>query len=211
MINQFKFLIFFNSYITSVNSINSSSYRSTSSIRKIDLIPSNAVYDLRYITECMLSFGYLRECIQVYGIVRKSSVDASFRNLHIKKLSIRDVQRLEWEQLGNKIRRWIKAAKVCVRTLFASEKKLCEQIFDVVRTSIDDACFTEMVKGPVIQLFNIAEAISISRRSPEKLFKILDLHDALTDLISDIDVVFDSKSSESIRVARESMWVERNE
>ncbi|KAL5171437.1 Exocyst complex component EXO70A1 [Glycine soja] len=188
------------SSVSSVNSVNSSSYRSTSSIREIDLIPSDAVYDLRCIAERMLSSGYLRECIQVYGSVRKSSVDASFRKLHIEKLSIGDVQRLEWEQLENKIRRWIKAAKVCVRTLFASEKKLCEQIFDGVGTSIDDACFMETVKGPAIQLFNFAEAISISRRSPEKLFKILDLHDALTDLMPDIDVVFDSKSSESIRV-----------
>ncbi|KAG5021594.1 hypothetical protein AAZX31_07G039600 [Glycine max] len=185
---------------SSVNSVNSSSYRSTSSIREIDLIPSDAVYDLRCIAERMVSSGYLRECIQVYGSVRKSSVDASFRKLQIEKLSIGDVQRLEWEQLENKIRRWIRAAKVCVRTLFASEKKLCEQIFDGVGTSIDDACFMETVKGPAIQLFNFAEAISISRRSPEKLFKILDLHDALTDLMPDIDVVFDSKSSESIRV-----------
>ncbi|KAI4329065.1 hypothetical protein L6164_021368 [Bauhinia variegata] len=148
----------------------------------------------------MISSGYLRECIQVYGSVRKSAVDASFRRLGIEKLSIGDVQRLEWEQLETKIRRWIRAARVCIRTLFASEKKLCEQIFDGLGTAIDDACFMETVKGPAIQLFNFAEAISISRRSPEKLFKILDLHDALMDLIPDIDIVFDSKSSESIRI-----------
>ncbi|KAL2553617.1 exocyst subunit exo70 family protein D1 [Forsythia ovata] len=58
----------------------------------------------------------------------------------------------------------------------------------------------ETIKGPTIQLFNFADAISISRRSPEKLFKILDLHDALMDLMPDIEVVFESKSSESIRV-----------
>ncbi|KAG5108679.1 hypothetical protein JHK84_045586 [Glycine max] len=114
-------------------------------------------------------------------------MDAIFHKLHIKKLSIGDVQRLEWEQFENKIRHWIKATKVCVRTLFASEKKLCEQIFDNIGTSIDNACFMETVKYPAIRLFNFAEAISISRRSSEKLFKILDLHDALTDLMPDID------------------------
>ncbi|XP_061342879.1 exocyst complex component EXO70A1 isoform X5 [Gastrolobium bilobum] len=185
---------------SSSSSTSASSYRSASSIREIDLLPGDAVEDLRCIAERMISCGYLRECIQVYGSVRKSAVDASFRRLGVEKLSIGDVQRLEWEQLEAKIRRWIRAAKVCVRTLFASEKKLCEQIFDGVGTAIDDACFMETVKGPAIQLFNFAEAISISRRSPEKLFKILDLHDALMDLIPDIDLVFDSKSSESIRV-----------
>ncbi|XP_041000675.1 exocyst complex component EXO70A1-like [Juglans microcarpa x Juglans regia] len=176
-----------------------SSYRSTSSIREIDLVPSDAIFDLRSIAERMISAGYLRECIQVYGSVRKPAIDASFRRLGIEKLSIGDIQRLEWEQLETKIRRWIRAAKVCVRVLFASEKKLCEQIFEEMGTSVDDECFLETVKGPAFQLFNFAEAISISRRSPEKLFKTLDLHDELMNLIPDIDIVFESKSSESIR------------
>lgn len=176
------------------------SYRSTNSIRELDLMPSEAIYDLRRIAERMISAGYLRECVQVYGSVRKSVLDSSFRRLGVEKLSIGDIQRLDWEVLETKIRRWIRAAKVCVRILFASEKKLCEQIFEGLGTATDDACFMETVKGPAIQLFNFAEAISISRRSPEKLFKILDLHDALSDLMPDIDVVFNSKSPESIRV-----------
>ncbi|XAR49873.1 hypothetical protein NMG60_11004042 [Bertholletia excelsa] len=183
----------------------SSTYRSTSSIREIDLIPSGAIYDLRSIAERMISAGYLRECVQVYGSGRKSAVDASFRQLGIEKLSVGDIQRMEWEVLETKIRRWIRAAKVCVRILFASEKKLCEQIFEGLGTATDDACFMETVKGPAVQLFNFAEAISISRRSPEKMFKILDLHDALSDLLPDVDNVFQSKSSESFRVQAEEI------
>ena len=177
-----------------------SRYRSTNSIREIDLIPSEAIYDLKSIAERMISAGYYRECVQVYGSVRKSAVEASFCRLGVEKLSIGDIQRLEWEVLETKIRRWIRAAKICVRILFASEKKLCEQIFEGVGTATDDACFMETVKGPAMQLLNFAEAISISRRSPEKLFKILDLHDAIFDLLPDVDVVFQSKASESIRV-----------
>ncbi|KAE8708722.1 U6 snRNA-associated Sm-like protein LSm1-like [Hibiscus syriacus] len=181
-------------------SSDSSTYRSTSSIREVDLMPGEAISDLQAIATRMISSGYLRECIQMYGSVRKSAIDSSFRKLGIEKLSIGDIQRLEWEALESKIRRWIRAAKVCVRILFASEKKLCELIFECVGTDIDDACFMETVKGPAIQLFNFAEAISISRGSPEKLFKILDLHDALMDLLPDIEAVFVSKSSDSIRV-----------
>ncbi|CAN1169112.1 Exocyst complex component EXO70A1 [Linum perenne] len=185
---------------TMSNSNSSSSYRTTSSIKELDLIPEEAVVDLRAIAQRMISAGYLRECIQVYGSVRKSAVDSSFRRLGIEKLSIGDIQRLEWDALESKIRRWIRAAKVCVRILFASEKKLCEQIFEGVGSSVDDACFVETVKGPAVQLFNFAEAVSISRRSPEKMFKILDLHDALVDLMPDIESVFGSKSADSIRV-----------
>lgn len=186
--------------ISQEGDIRTSSYRSTSSIREINLISSDAICDLRSIAERMISAGYLRECVQVYGSVRKSAVEASFRQLGIEKLTIGDVQRLEWEALEGKIRRWIRAAKVCIRILFASEKRLCEQIFEGLGTDTDDSFFVETVKGPAIQLFNFAEAISISRRSPEKLFKILDLHDALFDLLPDIDEVLQSKSSECFRV-----------
>ncbi|KAI3786215.1 hypothetical protein L1987_45350 [Smallanthus sonchifolius] len=175
-------------------------YRSMSSIREIDLMPSDSICDLRSIAERMISAGYFRECVQVYGSVRKSAVDASFRKLGVEKLSIGDVQRLEWEVLNAKIGKWIRAAKMCVRVLFASEKRLCEQIFEGLGTAADKACFMETVKGPAVQLLNFAEAISISRRAPEKLFKILDLHDTLLDLLPDIEAVFEGKSAETIRV-----------
>ncbi|KAL8458734.1 hypothetical protein ACS0TY_036297 [Phlomoides rotata] len=181
------------------SSTTSSCYKSSSSIREVDLIPNDAVYDLRCIAERMIGAGYLRECIQVYASVRKSAVDASLKKLNVEKLSIGDIQRLEWETLETKIRRWIRAARICIRVLFASERRLCEQVFEGLGNSADDACFMETIKGPAIQLFNFAEAISISKRSPEKLFKILDLHDALSDLLPDIECVFESKSSESIR------------
>ncbi|KAI4381821.1 hypothetical protein MLD38_007859 [Melastoma candidum] len=184
----------------SVGSSSSLSSRSSYSIREMDLFPSEAICDLRSIAERMITCGYMRECVQVYGSVRKSSIESSLRKLGVEKLGIGDIQRLEWDQLETKVRKWIRAAKSCIRVLFSSEKRLCEQIFYGIGTAIEDMCFMEAVKVPAIQLFNFAEAISISRRLPEKLFKILDLHDALLDLMSDIDAVFSYKAAETIRV-----------
>lgn len=180
----------------STTTTSNQSYRLASSIREIDLVPADAVDDLRSIAERMVAAGYGRECVQVYGSVRKAAVDHSLRQLGVEKLSIGDVQRLEWEALETKIRRWIRAARTCVRVVFASERRLCEQVFDgllggvVVGGGGDDAPFLETVKGAAIQLLGFAEAISIGRRSPEKLFKILDLHDALADLLPDVADVF---------------------
>ncbi|KAF8089058.1 hypothetical protein N665_0519s0015 [Sinapis alba] len=174
-----------------------SSCKSTSSIREIDLVSPEAVSDLRSIVHRMIGAGYSRECLQVYGNVRKSAMEAIFKQLGIVKLGIGDVQRLDWEVVEVKIRRWIRAAKVCVRVVFSSEKRLCEQIFD---GEMEETCFMEIVKSSALQLFTFPEAISISRRSPEKLFKILDLHDALADLLPDMEEIFNSESSESILV-----------
>ncbi|KAG6520895.1 exocyst complex component EXO70B1-like [Zingiber officinale] len=177
--------------------IHRSSIGSMKSIREIDLLPADAVDDLRSIAERMIDAGYDRECIQVYAGVRKAAVDACLRKLGVEKLSIGEVQRLEWDALEANIRRWIRAARICVRIAFASERRLCERIFEGLGIS-DDTSFTETVKGAAIQLLGFAEAISIGRRSPEKLFKIIDLHDTISDLLPDVGAVFQSKSSESI-------------
>uniref|UniRef100_A0A0E0M1P5 Exocyst subunit Exo70 family protein n=1 Tax=Oryza punctata TaxID=4537 RepID=A0A0E0M1P5_ORYPU len=189
-----------------------SSYRSLRSIREIDLLPADAISDLHAIASRMAAASYGRECVQVYASVRKPAVDSALRRLGVEKLSIGDVQRLEWEVLEAKIRRWIRAARAAVRGVFASERRLCFLIFHdlplssstistAAATATHDAPFAEAVKGAALQLFGFAEAISIGRRSPEKLFKIIDLHDAIADLLPDVSDIFAaSKAGESIYV-----------
>ncbi|XP_062194040.1 exocyst complex component EXO70B1-like [Phragmites australis] len=189
-----------------------SSYRSLRSIREIDLFPADAITDLHAIASRMAAAGYGRECVQVYASVRKPAVDSALRRLGVEKLSIGDVQRLEWDALETKIRRWISAARAAVRGVFASERRLCFLIFHdpplsssttttTPAVTTHDSPFAEAVKGAALQLFGFAEAISIGRRSPEKLFKMIDLHDAVADLLPDIsDIFVASKAAESIYV-----------
>ncbi|CAD6240632.1 unnamed protein product [Miscanthus lutarioriparius] len=77
----------------SVSSIDrrSTAYRSLRSIREIDLLPDDAVADLRAIASHMAAAGYGREYAQVYTSVRKPAVDASLRRLGVERLSIDDV------------------------------------------------------------------------------------------------------------------------
>ncbi|XP_031490814.1 exocyst complex component EXO70A1-like [Nymphaea colorata] len=172
---------------------------SSDSMREMDLIPAEAIEDLRKIAARMVAAGYTRECIQAYSSIRKPILDSTFGRLGIERLSIGDVQRLDWPTVESLINRWIRASRVCIRVLFASERRLCDQIFPP-DGGAGDACFAEAARSAAGRLFGFADAISISRRSPEKLFKILDLHDAVSDLLPDVENVFHSKPTESIRV-----------
>ncbi|KAI3455642.1 hypothetical protein Pfo_012305 [Paulownia fortunei] len=171
----------------------------TNSNSEEKLTSSEATHDLRRIAERMIAAGYSRECVEAYVSVRKTCLDESCENLGIEKLSSKNIQRLEWKVQEEMIRRWIHAAKISVHVLFEGEKRLSEQIFKGLGTDIDDACFMETIKDYAIHLFNFVEAISSSRKSPEKLFKILDLYDVLSDLLPDIETIFGSKSGEFIR------------
>ncbi|XP_027344815.1 exocyst complex component EXO70B1-like [Abrus precatorius] len=152
----------------------------------------DAINDLRCIAERMISSGYLWQCIQVYGTVRKSNIDAILGSLGISDVGA---------PLEARIHRWREAAMVCVLKLFAREKRLCEKIFDGVGPDIAHASFIETAKESAIQLLNFADTTCTTLMSlPYKLLMILDLYNALADLIPHLDNAFGLKSCESIRV-----------
>ncbi|GJM98701.1 hypothetical protein PR202_ga15732 [Eleusine coracana subsp. coracana] len=144
----------------------------------------------------MAAAGYGGECVQVYASVRRTAVDSSLRRLGLENTDDA-VQWLEWDALELKIRHWIPASRAAVRGVFASERRLCSLVFHNLplhkHDSTDgahDTAFADTVKGASAQLLGFAEAIGTGHRSPEKLFKIIDMHNALADLLPDISDMF---------------------
>lgn len=164
----------------------------------IDLIRPEVIPDLKDIAERMVASKYERECCQVYSTVRREILDEGLRRLGIEKLSIEEIQKMDWETLEGKIKKWNQAIKIAVQVLLGSEKRLCVQIFEQLG-SIQDTCFVETAKGAIMQLLNFAEAIAISRRSPERLFRILDMYESLSDLLPAIKSIFSDESCACIR------------
>ncbi|XP_059639421.1 exocyst complex component EXO70A1-like [Cornus florida] len=155
------------------------------------------INNLRAIAERMNSVGYLRQCVQCYKRVRKALLEDRIQRLGVEKLSSRGVQRLVWAVLEAKIRQWIRGAIVCVRVLFSIEKQLCEQIFGGFGDNVADFCLLETIRDAAIQLFDFVEAISTTRRSPERLFKFLDVYKVfMIDLLPHLKVLFQLKSEE---------------
>lgn len=164
----------------------------------IDLIRPEVIPDLKDIAERMVASKYERECCQVYSTVRREILDEGLQRLGIEKLSIEEIQKMDWESLEVKIKKWNQAIKIAVQVLLASEKRLCVQIFEQLGY-IQDTCFVETAKGAIMQLLNFVEAIAISRRSPERLFRILDMYESLSDLLPAIKSIFSDESCASIR------------
>ncbi|CAM6082208.1 unnamed protein product [Calypogeia fissa] len=165
---------------------------------QLDLLPPEIVADLSDIARRMILAGYGRECCQVYGSVRKAVLEESLTRLGVEKLSIDEVQKMAWDSLEGKIKKWIQAMKVSVKVLFASEGRLSDQVFtDFV--AIRESCFADLAKSSIMQLLSFSEAIAISRRTPEKLFKILDMYETLRDLIPEIEATFTGEGCASVR------------
>ncbi|KAJ0881185.1 putative exocyst complex component Exo70, cullin repeat-like-containing domain superfamily [Helianthus annuus] len=141
-------------------------------------LSTDAVNDLRSIVVRMNSSGFVNECLKAYVSERKKVI--------VGVLEVR-------------IRIWIKAVKVCFKYYFENEKRLCEQVFCDLGDETVDSCLVDTITEYTVQLLDTAEALSSIRPASERLFKILDVHDTLSDLIPSINGLFRSELSEFIR------------
>ncbi|KAG5575017.1 hypothetical protein H5410_055151 [Solanum commersonii] len=130
--------------------------------------------------------------------VRFPVLEESLRKLGVEKLSKDDVQKMQWEVLEFKIGNWIHYMRIAVKLLFAAERKVCDQMFEGVE-QIKDQCFADVTTGSVAMLLSFGDAIAKSKRSPEKLFVLLDMYEIMRELHSEIELLFRGKSCNEIR------------
>lgn len=152
----------------------------------VELINAGALIDLNDISDRMIRAGYEKECVQVYTNVRRDTMDECLAFLGVEKLSIEEVQKIEWKDLDEKMKKWIQAAKITVRVLLSGEERICDQIFNGSE-SIKEICLNEVAKGCLMPLLNFGEAVAIGNRSSEKLFRILEMYDALADALPELE------------------------
>lgn len=151
--------------------------------------PQEVVSNLNKIAKQMISGGYQFECCEVYLISRRHSLDENLHKLGIEKHSIDDIQKMHWEALEREIVAWVKAFKQCAGVYFSGERKLAESVFSD-HPSMSACLYSNLSRGVVKQLLNFAEAIAMSKRSAEKLFKTLDMYEALKEVVPKMDELF---------------------
>ncbi|XP_014494639.1 exocyst complex component EXO70H1-like [Vigna radiata var. radiata] len=170
-------------------------------ISETERVSMLAMEDLKAIADCMISSGYGKECVSVYILMRKSIVDEALYHLGVEKLSLARVQKLDWEVLELKIKKWLNAVKVAVGTLFHGERILADHVFSSnPEKRISESCFAEITKDGAVSLFGFPEMVAKCKKSPEKMFRTLDLYEAISDRWTRIESIFSFESTSAIRL-----------
>ncbi|CAE6038740.1 unnamed protein product [Arabidopsis arenosa] len=169
-------------------------------ITKVEKAAALVMSDLKVIAETMISCGYGKECIKSYKLIRKSIVDEGLHLLGIEKYKISRFNRMDWGVLEHMIKNWIKAAKIGVITLLRGEKLLCDHVFSASST-IRESCFYEIVNEAGINLFRFPELVANKEKksSPERIFRLMDLYAAISDLRPDIELIFHFDSVAAVK------------
>ncbi|KAF3657395.1 putative restin -like protein [Capsicum annuum] len=169
------------------------------SISEVEDVSNVAMADLRLIAECMISSGYAKECVKIYKVIRKSIIDEAIYRLGVEKLSSSQVHKMDWEVFEMKIKDWLRAVDVAVKTLFNGERILCDHVF-LSNDSIRESCFTEISKDGAMILFSFPETVAKnSKKSPEKVFRLLHMYTSIVEHWPDIEAIFSCDSESSIR------------
>ncbi|WZZ31553.1 hypothetical protein YC2023_014954 [Brassica napus] len=171
----------------------------------IDALPSATINDLHEMAKRMLAAGFGKSCSHVYSACRREFLEESVSRLGLKKLSIEEVHKMPWQELEDEIERWIKSANVALRILFPSERRLCDRVFFGF-SSAADLSFMEVCRGSTIQILNFADAIAIGSRSPERLFKVLDVFETMRDLMGEFESVFSDQFCLVLKNEAVTIW-----
>ncbi|KAI5666107.1 hypothetical protein M9H77_15960 [Catharanthus roseus] len=147
--------------------------------------------NLKTIADCMISAGYGKECVYIYKLIRRSMTDETLYYLGVEKLSSSQIQKMDWNVLELKIKKWLTAVKTAVKTLFHGERILCDHVFSA-SDNIRESCFSEIVKDNALTLLSFPENVAKYKKilSPEKMFRFLDIYEAISDLWIEIEVIF---------------------
>ncbi|XP_010521809.1 PREDICTED: exocyst complex component EXO70A1-like [Tarenaya hassleriana] len=160
---------------------------------------ADVMEDLKMIADCMISCGHDKECVNTYKKIRKSIIVESLDRLGFENLSLSQIQKLDWEILEKTMKNWLRTARVAVTTLFCGERILCDHVFsssDVIRES----CFAEIALDSALSLFGFPENVAKCRLTSEKVFITLDVYQAISNLMLQIELVFSYGSTSSVKL-----------
>ncbi|XP_012567593.1 exocyst complex component EXO70C2-like [Cicer arietinum] len=157
-----------------------------------------AVTNLNKIAREMLLGGYESECCHVYAVSRKYAFGDGLHKLGYERISMDEVQKMQWESLEREIPTWINTFKECANVWFPGERKLVGLIF-AEHPSVADTLYTNLTRVVTFQLLNFAESVAMTKRAAEKLFKLLDMYETLRDTVPNLENLFPEEIVDEVK------------
>ncbi|XP_057442197.1 exocyst complex component EXO70B1-like [Lotus japonicus] len=162
----------------------------------MDALPPELMNNLQETAKLVVDAGLEKEFSEAYSNWWREFLEECLINkvLGLRKMGFQDYM----------IGRWIKASKVALRIIFPGGRRLWDQVFSAFSSSAaSDLCFSEVCRGAAIQLLNFANAFANRSPSAWRLFRILDMFQALDGLIPQFQSLFtDSLVNEAMRTQK---------
>ncbi|KAF8726258.1 hypothetical protein HU200_019715 [Digitaria exilis] len=143
--------------------------------------PPETVDRLRAMADAMIAAGYATECTQMFLVARRNAFDAALQGLGYEKSNIDDVVKMTWESLEAEVVTWTKAFRHAINVGLSTEHDLCTRVFAGAHAAVGRGIFADLARCVMLHMLSFTEAVAMTKRAAEKLFKVLDMYEAVRD------------------------------
>jgi exocyst complex component 7 len=144
------------------------------------------ISNLKKLAKGLIEGGHETECSELYFFVRRNAMEQNLKVVSFEKFSIDEMQKMQWDPVEKEVTLWMKMFKNFCGSLLPSERKLVDAVF-CGRVTISDNLFGNLTRIVLFYFLSFAEAVMMTKRSAEKLFKFLDIYETLRDSIPEVE------------------------
>ena len=138
------------------------------------MLALSVTHGRQVLSKAMLKGAHQR-AIKVYSDLRGQAMQKMLSEMGLQTAAYAELQMMSLEQLEEKIKRWIEMVSALVVVLSA-EKSLVRRIFS---ESATDSVFSRVVNEVLLRVASFGRDILKTSHKPQKLFALLDMHQAL--------------------------------
>ncbi|KAJ0795288.1 putative exocyst complex component Exo70, cullin repeat-like-containing domain superfamily [Helianthus annuus] len=157
---------------------------------------------LRRISETLTANDCLDICIDIFVKVRYKRAAKALMKLnpdYLRTYKPEEIDEMEWESLETSISLWTQHFELAVRTVFVSEKNLCNQVLgNIMEGIVWQECFVKIADKIMAVFFRFGEGVARSNKEPQKLFKLLDMFNSLENIKTEFYDIFEGEAGADI-------------
>jgi len=116
---------------------------------------------------------------------------------------------MEWESLESAMALWSPHFHVAIAAVLAAERRLCARVLEPLPPAVWPECFAKIATRIVAAFFRFADGVAAAAREPQRLFKLLDMLDAVVRERERLDELFSSESATLVAIRERTREVER--
>ena len=128
---------------------------------------------------------------------------------YLKSYTPEAIDDMEWESLESAMALWSPHFHVAIASVLAAERRLCARVLEPLPPAVWPECFAKIATRIVAAFFRFADGVAAAAREPQRLFKLLDMLDAVVRERERLDELFSSESATLVAIRERTREVER--
>ncbi|CAM0911967.1 unnamed protein product [Alopecurus aequalis] len=151
-------------------------------------------------------------CVDIYVKARYRRAAKAMMRLdpaYLKVYTAEAIDGMEWESLESAMALWSPHFHVAIASVLTAERRLCARVLSHLPPTVWPECFAKIAARIVAAFFRFADGVAAAAREPQRLFKLLDMFDAVGREREHLDALFSGESATLVAIRERTSEVER--